>query len=293
MMKTIGFLGLGVMGLPMAINLTKKSQYRVIGYDVFKERSDMLVAQGGIAETDPSIIFETCDIIFLCMPTNELLAANVEKIIQLAKPNTVVVDFGSTSPDIIQKLHKQALAKNIYLIDSPVSGGEIGAINGSLVLMCGGEKEVFDKIKPLLECVGSTVTYMGASGFGSIAKLANNIIVACNIASACEAFAFAVKAGLNPTTLFDAIKNGFAGSTIMSVKIPKIISRDFSASARIAVHMKDLKNAKQFSETLGVDIPLSNQVLGYMQELELKGYVNEDQAALARIYEERMKVKIK
>lgn len=292
-MKKVGFLGLGVMGLPMAINLLKKGNVRVIGYDVFEKRSDLLAEQGGIAESDPYHIFKTCQVIFLCMPTNELLAENVEQIISYAKPGTVVVDLGSTAPSLIKKLYEKAQIKGIHLIDSPVSGGDVGAINGTLVLMCGGDKAIFDQVQPLLACLGRTVTYMGASGCGSTAKLANNMIVACNIAAASEAFAFAVKAGIDPRTLFDAIKEGFAGSAIMNSKIPKIISGDFSPSARIAVHMKDLKNAKLLAQTMGVDIPLSNEVLGFMQALEAKGFVNEDHCAIARIYEEQMGVKIR
>lgn len=292
-MKKIGFLGLGAMGLPMAINLVKKGNAQVLGFDISKKQLDLFVQSGGVSTSDPNEIFSTCQIIFLCMPTNELLAENVEKIRLIASPNTIIIDLGSTSPSIIRELYSKLKKQSIDLIDSPVSGGEVGAINGSLVLMCGGDKKIFDSIKYLLDFLGTTVTYMGKSGSGSIAKLANNMIVACNIAAACEAFAFAVKAGLNPHTLFDAIKDGFAESKIMNIKIPKIMSGDFSASARVAVHMKDLKNAKRLAEEMKVDIPLSNEVLGFMEQLEHEGHINDDHCAIARIYEEKMNIKIR
>lgn len=291
-MKNIGFLGLGVMGLPMAVNLVKKSKFQIIGYDVCEERTILLKKQGGFS-AHPELILKTCDIIFLCMPTNKILAENVRAIINSSTPGTIVIDLGSTSPAVINRLYDEARDKNIYLIDSPVSGGETGAINGSLVLMCGGDENIFEQLKPLLFCMGSTVTYIGESGCGSVAKLANNMIVACNIAAIAEAFSFAVKAGIKPDTLFNALKDGFAGSTIMNIKIPKILSGDFAPSARIAIHMKDLKNAKLLAQAMGVNIPLSNEVLGFMQELEENGFVNEDHCAIARIYEERMGVQIR
>ncbi|EIP3425954.1 prephenate dehydrogenase/arogenate dehydrogenase family protein [Salmonella enterica] len=292
-MKNIGFLGLGVMGLPMAINLVKKSELQVIGYDVNEERTRLLKKQGGFSETDPELIFRKCDIIFLCMPTNEILAENVRAIINHSTPGTIVIDLGSTSPVVISRLYDETRDKDIHLIDSPVSGGEIGAINGSLVLMCGGDKSIFEKVKSLLFLLGNIVTYMGGSGCGSVAKLANNMIVACNIAAVAEAFSFAVKAGINPGTLFNAIKDGFAGSKIMNIKIPKIISGDFTPSARIAIHMKDLKNAKLLAQAMGVDIPLSNEVLGFMQELDDNGLANEDHCAIIRIYEDKMGVQVR
>jgi 2-hydroxy-3-oxopropionate reductase len=173
-------------------------------------------------------------------------------------------------------------------VDSPVSGGETGAVDASLVIMSGGDREVFNIVLPYLRRMGSTVTYMGGSGCGSTAKVVNNMLVGIHLAALGEAFCFAKKAGMDPQTLFDAIKNGFAGSAVMNLKAPRLINRDYSASARIAVHQKDLKNAKELAERLGVDIPLSMIVLDYMNQLEAMGKVNEDQCAVARIYEKAM-----
>lgn len=291
-MKTIGFVGMGIMGLPMAVNLVKKSGREIMGFDISQEKRLQFAAQGGKAVDSEDVIFSQCDLIFLCLPTNALVRQTIQGILTAAKPGAIIVDFSSTSPDVIRELYPQAQEKGVRLLDSPVSGGESGAIAGTLVLMCGGEQAVFDAVKPLLLQVGTSATYMGDTGCGCVAKLANNMIVGCNIAALAEGFAFAVKAGLNPKVLYEAIKDGFAGSPVMNVKAPKIISRDFSASARIAVHQKDLKNAVHLAKQLGVEIPLSAKVLDYMNQMETAGKVDEDHCAIARIYERDMGVEI-
>ena len=181
----------------------------------------------------------------------------------------------------------------MQLLDSPVSGGETGAIAGTLVIMCGGEKEVFDSITDLLYCVGSTVTYMGSTGCGSVAKLANNMIVGCNLVAVGEAYAYAVKAGLNPARLYEAIKDGAAQNAVMDIKVPKILARDFSASARIAVHYKDMKNAVNLADEMGVEIPMSAVVLNCMRQMEEDGLIDEDQCALVKVFEKDMGVTVK
>lgn len=289
----VGFIGLGIMGLPMAINLVKKSKHEIMGFDVVEEKKRILKENGGTPVDNTEAITNSCDIIFLSLPTNDLVKTSIQNIINTKRKGTVVIDLSSTSPNVIREMYAKAKEAGISLIDSPVSGGEKGAIDGTLAIMCGGDKEVFDQVEELLHFMGTTVTYMGKTGCGSVAKLANNMIVGCNIAAVGEALAFAVKAGLDPEVLFTAIKDGFAGSAVFSSKAPKIISRDFEASARIAVHQKDLKNAVHLADELGIEIPISNMVLDFMNEMEADGKVNEDHCAIAKIYEKRMGVEIK
>lgn len=289
----VGFIGLGIMGLPMAINLVNKSKYEIVGFDVVEERKSIFKESGGTAVDNTEVIINNCDIIFLSLPTNDLVKSSIQNIINTKRKGTIIVDLSSTSPNLIREMYAKANKAEISLIDSPVSGGEKGAIEGTLAMMCGGDKEVFDQVESLLHFMGATVTYVGKTGCGSVAKLANNMIVGCNIAAVGEALAFAVKAGLDPEVLFIAIKDGFAGSAVLSSKAPKIISRDFEASARIAVHQKDLKNAVHLADELGIEIPISNMVLDYMNEMEADGRVNEDHCAIAKIYEKRMGVEIK
>lgn len=292
-MKHIGFIGLGVMGLPMAANLAKKSGLPVTGFDVSEDRRRMLMEAGAAATAEPETIYSQCDVIFLCLPTNELLDATVRRVVECAKPGAIIVDLGSSAPGVVRELETLVREKGMHLVDSPVSGGETGAKAGTLVLMCGGDETVFNTVRPLLLHMGSSATYMGKSGCGSVAKIANNMMVGIHLGALGEAFAFAAKAGLDPAVLFNAIKDGFAGSAVMTLKAPKIIDRDFSASARVAVHQKDLKNADRLASEMGVDIPLSRKILADMNRLEAEGRVNEDHCAVARIYEQDMGVEIK
>lgn len=292
-MKKVGFMGMGIMGLPMATNIMKKSGCAVLGFDVMEAARERFAANGGKATGNAEEIYAQSDVIFLCLPKNELVDHTVREIIAKAKPGTIIVDFSSTAPGVIRTLFPLVKAAGMELLDSPVSGGESGAIAGTLVVMSGGEQETFDKVKDLLYCVGSTVTYMGGTGCGCVAKLANNMIVGINLVAVGEAYAYAAKAGLNPAVLFAAIKDGFAQNAVMDAKLPKILSRDFSPSARIAVHYKDMKNAMQLAEEMGVEIPLSAIVLDHMRQMDEMGLINEDQCALVKIFERDMNVEVK
>ncbi|TXJ21562.1 prephenate dehydrogenase/arogenate dehydrogenase family protein [Brachyspira aalborgi] len=288
----LGFIGLGIMGLPMALNLLNKSGKEVIGFDISKERNKLFSDKGGIIAADIKEISNSCDIIFISLAGNELVKKILSEIIDNSKENTIIVDTSSTSPLVIKEIYEKAKFKKIALIDAPVSGGDVGAIEGKLVIMAGGDKEIFDKVEPFLLYMGSKATYMGASGNGQIAKLANNIIAGCNIAVVAEGLAFASKAGIDTTTLFNAIKDGAAGSYMLNIKAPKMIAHDFTANARMAVHQKDLKNASELAKSMGVEIPISKITLGYWNEMEKKGCSEEDHCCLSKIYEERMNTRI-
>jgi 2-hydroxy-3-oxopropionate reductase len=271
----------------MARNLTEKSGLPVLGYDVSQARGE-LASRSGVAAGSLERIRAECGVIFLSLPKNELVQSTVENLISSCPGGTVVVDMSSTSPAVIRPLYAAAKEKDVSLLDSPVSGGESSAVDGTLALMCGGDKEVFDRVLPLLRTMGKTVTYIGGSGCGCVAKIANNMIVGCNIAALGEAFCFAKKAGLDLETLFEAIKNGFAGSAVMNAKAPRLITGDFSPSARIAVHQKDLKNAAALAKEMNVEIPMSQIVLDYMNQMEKQGRIDEDHCAIASVYEQSM-----
>jgi 2-hydroxy-3-oxopropionate reductase len=274
----------------MAVNLLKKSGLPVLGCDVSAERSDLFAGAGGVS-SDLRTIGAECGVIFLSLPKNELVKSVVDELLSLCPEGTAILDTSSSAPEMIRALYQKAKDRGIALLDSPVSGGEPAAIDGTLVLMCGGDRDVFDRVLPLLRTMG-TGTYMGGSGNGDIAKIANNMIVGCHLAALGEAFCFARKAGLDLETLYEAIKNGFAGSAVMNAKAPRLIAGDFSPSARIAVHQKDLKNAVELAGRMNVKIPLSEIVLGYMDQMEAQGRVDEDHCAVARIYEQSMGIEL-
>ena len=243
----IGFLGMGVMGLPMAKNLLKKSGCEILGYDVMEKQREGFIAAGGTV-AEPEEIYQTCDVIMQILPTHAIIRDSVEKAVKFGKPGRIIVDLSSTAPDIIQELYKLAKDAGMYLLDSPISGGNPMAIAGTLAIMTGGDKEAFEEVKPLLECMGTPV-YVGGPASGSVTKLVNNMVAGAYLVAMAEGYAFAAKAGIDLQTTFEATRGGFAGGPLYDNKIPKLIHRDYEPGARVAVHRKDILNAKHYAHT--------------------------------------------
>lgn len=290
-MKKIGFLGLGVMGYHMARNVARKMDVPVVGYDVSPKQLRLYQDGGGTAASSPEEIYQTCDVILQMLPTHETIIHSVEEAIRLAAPGTIIVDLSSASPDIIIRLAEAAEAADMALLDAPVSGGNPMAEAGTLSIMAGGRREAFRQVQPVLACMGVPV-YTGGSGSGDTTKLVNNMIGGAILAAIAEGYAFAAKAGIDLQTTFDATRGGFAGGPLYDNKVPKLLRRDFVPGARIAVHRKDILNAKHYAHKLGVDLPLTDVVLHVMDWMNDNGYIDEDQAALVRYYEAKMKVSV-
>ena len=290
-MKTLGYLGLGVMGYGMTGNLIDKSGCDIYGYDPVPALRERFAARGGKVLDDAKTLYKTCDIIFMCLPTNAIVKATITEIMETARPGTTIVDMGSTSPYVIQELHAAAVEKGFHLLDSPVSGGNPMAIAGTLAIMTGGDKEAFDKVKPVLACMGSPV-YTGGPASGSVTKLVNNMIGGAILVAIAEGYAFAAKAGIDLQTTFEATRGGFAGGPMYDNKVPKIIKRDYTPGARIAVHRKDILNAKHYAHKLDIDTPLTDVVLHVMDWMNDNGHINEDQIAMVKYYEDKMGVKV-
>lgn len=286
-MAVLGFIGMGVMGLPMALNVVKKSGCTVKGYDVVPKQLNAFAEAGGVAVKDVKEIYESCDIIFQMLPTHETIRNSVEQAVRLGKPGNIVVDLSSTAPDIVLELSALAKSAGMELVDAPVSGGNPMAIAGTLAIMAGGDRTAFDRVLPLLQCMGNPV-YTGGSASGSITKLVNNMIGGAILVAYAEGYAFASKAGIDLQTTFDATRSGFLGGPCYENKIPKIIRRDYEPGARIAVHRKDILNAKHYAHKLDVDLPLTDVVLQVMDWMNDNGHINEDQAAMVKYYEEKM-----
>ena len=287
----IGFLGMGVMGLPMAKNVVKKSGCQVLGYDVAQKQLDAFAAAGGTPVTDPVEIYKQCDVILQILPTHPIIRNSVEQAVRYGKPGNIIVDLSSTAPDIIQELNETAKAAGMFLLDSPVSGGNPMAIAGTLAIMTGGDREAFEKVKPILSCMGSPV-YTGGPASGSVTKLVNNIIAGAYLVVIAEAYAFAAKAGIDLQTTFDATRGGFAGGPVYENKVPKLIRRDYEPGARVAVHRKDILNAKHYAHHMGVDTPMTDVVLMVMDWMNDNGHIDEDQIAMVKYYEEKMGVHV-
>ncbi len=286
-MKKIGFIGLGIMGSPMAVNLIK-SKYNLTVYDVFKEKVAPLLKMGASGAASPKEVAAKSEVVITMLRSNEVVRealAGAEGVFSGAKPGTIIIDMSSSSPTMIKELHAQAVERGLCMLDAPVSGGEPKAIDGSLAIMVGGAKEDFERVKDILQAMGRTVTHIASIGSGNVVKLANQIIVALNIAAVSEAISFTSKAGIDPEVVYQAIRGGLAGSTVMDAKLPMMYNRNFNPGARMMVHIKDLRNALEMAHEISASLPLSSQVLEYMYSLKAEGKENIDHGGLVQYYE--------
>jgi 2-hydroxy-3-oxopropionate reductase len=291
---TIGFIGLGIMGRPMAKNLIKGG-YKLVVYDKFAGLDDVVAlgAEGAVSNKDAA---SRSDVVITMLPNSPHVKDAVlgaGGVIEGIRPGAVVVDMSSIAPAASQELGAALKAKHVDFLDAPVSGGEPKAVDGTLAIMAGGDKAVFEKVKPILEKMGSSVVLVGDIGAGNVTKLANQIVVALNIAAVSEAFALAVKAGVNPQSVFDAIKGGLAGSTVMNAKVPMILDGNFKPGFRIELHIKDLQNALDTAHNLGVPVPLTASVMETLQALKADGMAASDHSAIVRYYEKLAHVEVR
>lgn len=287
----VGFLGLGVMGLPMAKNVARKSGLPVMGYDVVAERVEEFRLSGGLPTADPVEIYQNCDVILQILPTHAIIEDSVKQAIRHGKPGNIIVDLSSTAPDIILELDKETKREGMFLLDSPVSGGNPMAIAGTLAIMTGGDREIYEKVRPILECMGKPV-YTGGIASGSVTKLVNNMIGGAMLVAIAEGYAFAAKAGIDLQTTFEATRSGFIGGPLYENKVPKLIGRDFEPGARVAVHRKDILNAKHYAHKMGLDTPMTDVVLQVMDWMRDNGHIDEDQIAMVKYYEDKMNIHV-
>lgn len=280
----VGMIGLGNMGFPIALRLAKVPNAVVYGFDVVEATLEKFAASGGIPVSAPQELLECCEVVFMSLPSNELIRDSFALALEKCKSGTVVVDTSSSVPEIIKSFSPQATARGIDLIDCPVSGGVIGAENGTLSAMCGGKEDAVAKVLPLLHTFATKVTHMGPLGSGYAAKLINNLIVGGEITLIAEALGLARKAGMDLLHLKEAISDGAAGSPILELKAPKMIAGDYSASSRVLIHLKDQHNAQQMAKTLGAEIPACNLSTSLLEKLVDMGRGNEDIASVIDLF---------
>ena len=289
----IGFIGLGIMGSPMAENLCKAG-YSLIANDHHEENIARLVAAGA-KEGSLKEIGLNSDVVITMLPNSpqvrEVMLGK-EGVASYMRQGTAFIDMSSINPVDSKYIGSVLKEKKIDMLDAPVSGGEPKAIDGTVAFMVGGDEAVFNKYKPILLHMGSTVTRCGELGAGNTTKLANQIIVACNIEALAEALTLAQKAGVDPGCVFEAIKGGLAGSTVMNAKAPMMISGDDKPGFKIDLHIKDLNNALECAHTVGAPVPMTAQVLEVMQYLNNNGDGKSDHSAIAHYYEKLADIKI-
>ena len=283
----IGFIGLGIMGRPMVHNLLRAGHQLVV-FDIVKEVVDNMIAAGVVAVASPKEVAQSCMHIITMLPNSPHVKAVVlgeNGVLEGAQKGSLLIDMSSIAPGASQEIAAECEKSGVGMLDAPVSGGEPKAIDGTLSIMVGGDKALFESVKDsILLKMGVSAVYCGAIGAGNTTKLANQIIVACNIAALAEALTLAKKAGVNPTQVFQAIQGGLAGSNVMNAKAPMMIAGEYKPGFRIDLHVKDLANALETGHDIASPLPLTALVMEMFQALRVDGAGQDDHCALAKYY---------
>ena len=282
----IGFIGMGIMGTPMSINLVKG------GYDVMVSNRSMNKCQPAVDAGASSGTFrevaESCDVVITMLPNGPqvkevMLGEN--GIAKYMKAGSTFIDMSSINPVASKEIAAGLAGFGVDMLDAPVSGGEPKAIDGTLSIMVGGKQETFDKFKPMLEKMGSSVVRCGDVGAGNTTKLANQIIVACNIRAVAEAMTLAQKAGVDPQMVYAAIRGGLAGSNVLDAKGPMMIAGNDKPGFKIDLHIKDLNNALDCAHSVGAPVPMTASVQEIFQWMHNHEGGGKDHSAIAQYYE--------
>ena len=283
------------MGKPMSRNLLKAGHSLVV-FDVVPGPVAEVVEAGAARGESCADTAARSEVIITMLPDGpevETAVLGPGGVLEGARQGSTVVDMSSISPMVSQKIGAACAAKGVDFLDAPVSGGEPKAIDGTLAIMVGGDRDIFNRFVPVLQLMGSSVTLTGAVGAGNVTKLANQIMVACNIAAMGEALTLATRCGLDPEVVFNAVKGGLAGSTVLNAKAPMVIARNFNPGFRIRLHQKDLRNALLAAEAMKVSLPLTSLVQQMIMALMNEGKGDLDHSAIVRFIEDMAAIEVK
>ncbi len=291
MMDRIGYIGLGVMGAPMARNLTLK--YDVIVFDIDTNKMQSVPK----ADKAASIVevSKSAKIVLLSLPDSETVHEVVlgnSGLIQNLMEGSLIIDTSTTSPAVIQEISSILDIKGIDFLDSPVSGGEKAAIEGTLSLMVGGKEEAFNRSLEILNTIGSSVVRVGESGMGGVAKLVNNLIVGITFVAVAEGFALGAKSGLNPRVLYDAIRGGWAESRVLDVSVDAMLARNFKPGGTVNIHWKDLGYALALAREEDVPLPATALTHEIFKAARASGKGQLSQPSIVNLWEELMKIQV-
>jgi 2-hydroxy-3-oxopropionate reductase len=293
--KLVGFIGLGVMGKPMSLNLIRAG-YSLMALDINQNSLNEVVKAGASRGNSPKHVGENCNVIITMLPNSpqvEEVTTGKNGVLEGAKPGSIIIDMSSISPITAVKIHGIASSKGVGMLDAPVSGGEPKAKDGTLSIMVGGKVEIFEEVKEILLSMGASAVLIGGIGSGNIAKLANQIMVALHLAAMSEAMVFAEKAGVDSQKVFQAIRGGLAGSTVLDAKMPLILDRNFKPGGPIRMHTKDLLNVRDTALEIDAPIPLTTQVMEFMKALKADGKQEDDHGGIIQYWEKLAHVEVK
>lgn len=286
-MSKIAFIGIGVMGSSMATNLLKAG-HEITVYTRTKAKAEKLLSLGAKWEQSPAKVSKNAEIVISMVgyPKDvEEIYLGENSVLSTLKSGSTIIDMTTSSPKLAQKIYQIAKEKDIASLDAPVSGGDVGAKNGTLAIMVGGDKEVYEKMLPIFEVMGKTICYFGTAGSGQYAKMSNQIAIASNMMGVCEAIAYAKKCGLNPQTLLDVISTGAAGSWSLSNLAPRMLKGDFAPGFFIKHFIKDMKIALTSAKEMTLELPGLALAEKLYEELSQKGYENDGTQALLKYYD--------
>jgi 2-hydroxy-3-oxopropionate reductase len=289
----IGFIGLGIMGKPMATRLLKAGCDLTI-YDI----NEVVTAEFqrvGAATGSPAKIGSSCNIIFTMLPNGAIVSDVLfgsGGVSSELNPGSIVVDMSSVTPVDAQTFEKNLAEIKVEFMDAPVSGGEPKAIDGTLAFMVGGKPELFERMLPYFKTMGASALLVGPCGSGCIAKLANQIIVNLNITAVAEALVFATKAGVDPEKVYQAVRGGLAGSTVLDAKAPMMIGGNFKPGGKLSINLKDIKNVMATAHALDVPLPFTSQLLEVMQALKVDGHIEDDHSGIVQYFEKLAQVQV-
>jgi len=284
----IGFIGLGIMGKPMVMNLMKAGHEAIV-YDTDASRVEACRVAGAVPAASSKDVARQCETVVTMLPNSPHVREAVcgrDGVLEGASAGSVLIDMSSIAPLASREICVLCASSGVRMIDAPVSGGEPKAVDGTLSIMCGGDRSVFESVKDgILLKMGSSAVYCGEIGAGNTTKLANQIIVACNIAALAEALTLAKQAGVDPNLVFEAVKGGLAGSAVMNAKAPMMLTGNTKPGFKVDLHIKDLANTLDTGREVGAALPLTERVMEMMRELAEDGFGQEDHSSLAKYYE--------
>lgn len=286
-MSRITFIGIGVMGGSMALNLLKAG-HEITVYTRTKSKAENLLSLGAKWEQSAAKASENAEIVISMVgyPRDvEEIYLGKNGVLSALKSGSTIIDMTTSSPKLAQKIYQLAKEKGIAALDAPVSGGDVGAKNGTLAIMVGGDKEVYDKMMPIFNVMGKNICYFGKAGSGQYAKMSNQIAIASNMMGVCEAIAYAKKCGLNPQDLLNVISTGAAGSWSLSNLAPRMLKGDFAPGFFIKHFIKDMKIAIESAKEMNLNLPGLMLAEKLYEELAQKGYENDGTQALLKYYD--------
>jgi 2-hydroxy-3-oxopropionate reductase len=289
MAEKVGFIGLGIMGGPMAQNLMEDG-YELVLYNRTPEKAEEIAGDGATVVESPREVAESCDVVVLMLPDSPQVEEIVEGengVLEGIKEGALIVDMSTISPVVTRELAEKIEERGASMLDAPVSGGEPGAQQGTLAIMAGGSEEDFERARPLLEVMGDAITHVGPTGAGQTAKAANQIVVAVTLEGISEALVLASKAGVAPEKILEAISGGLAGSNVMEAKKENFLEHDFEPGFRVDLHHKDLGIALATGREYGVSLPVTAIVDQMLESLKTKGRGDRDHSAILTFIEDQ------